>query len=278
MPPAPNPSLPLQERLLALAKTLQFAWFAGHLTLILTTVRYFLSWIRFNYFSTMAQFSYRTSFVAAATTYGIVVYKTQRARARTGAKPAGGIVGQLADENIQYLILALVWLFTPQYPLALLPYSVYSVFHVATYARASLIPTISPAPGAEGGKPKTNSPWAAKIGVFVKEYYDASMSIVSGLEILLWLRVFFSAILFQRRSWILIVLYTVFLRARYAQSSHIQNSFAQLGARIDSLVGAQGTPPAARQVWDVVKNGAQQFHDVTDVTKYLQGGAAKKAS
>jgi hypothetical protein len=74
-----------------------------HLTLILTTVRYFLSWIRFNYYSTMAQFSYRTSFVAAATTYGIVVYKTQRARARTGAKPAGGIVGQLADENIQYL-------------------------------------------------------------------------------------------------------------------------------------------------------------------------------
>lgn len=75
----------------------------SHLTLILTTLRYFLSWIRFNYFGTMAQFSYRTSFVAAAMTYGIVVYKTQRARARTGAKPAGGIVGQLADENIQYL-------------------------------------------------------------------------------------------------------------------------------------------------------------------------------
>lgn len=73
-----------------------------HLTLILTTFRYFLSWIRFNYYGGVAQFSYRTSFAAAALTYGIVVYKTQRARARTGAKPAGAL-GQLADENIQYL-------------------------------------------------------------------------------------------------------------------------------------------------------------------------------
>lgn len=74
-----------------------------HLTLIVTTFRYFLSWIRFNYYGTAAKISYRTSFIAAALTYGIVVYKTQRARARTGAKPAGGVLGQLADENVQYL-------------------------------------------------------------------------------------------------------------------------------------------------------------------------------
>ncbi len=74
-----------------------------HMTLILTTFRYFLSWIRFNYYSGTAQFAYRTSFVAAALTYGIVVYKTQRARARTGAKPPGGLIAHLAEENVQYL-------------------------------------------------------------------------------------------------------------------------------------------------------------------------------
>jgi len=232
----------------------------------------------------MAQFSYRLSFIAAALTYGIVVYKTQRARAKTGAKQPGGYIGLLSDENIQYLGMSLVWLLSPQYPLALIPYTIYSIFHVATYTRANLIPAISaPKPVAASGTagapaaPKaTNSPLADKIGAFVKEYYDASMSVVSGLEILLWVRILFAAILFQRRSWILLALYTAFLRARFSQSSHIQNSFTQLNARVDSLVGAQGTPPAARQVWDGVKVGAKQFHDATDIGKYVNNGVAQK--
>jgi hypothetical protein len=56
-----------------------------------------------NYYSGMAQFSYRTAFIAAAATYGIVVYKTLRARAKTGARPAPGPLALLSDENIQYL-------------------------------------------------------------------------------------------------------------------------------------------------------------------------------
>ncbi|KAM0250086.1 hypothetical protein ACHAP5_002401 [Fusarium lateritium] len=282
MAPPPNPNLPLQERLLTLAKTLQFGWFVGHLTLILTTIRYGFSWLRMNYYTRTAQVSYRTAFIAAAVTYGIVVYKTMRARAKTGARAAPSPVALLADENIQYLAMALVWLFSPQYPLALVPYTIYSVFHVATYTRANLIPAVlapKPAPEADGAspnrRPAVNSPLADQIGAFVKEYYDASMAIVSSLEIALWGRIFLSAVLFQRRSWILIVLYTAFLRARFSQSTHIQNSFTQLSARVDSLVGAQGTPPAARQVWQMVKDGGKQFHDATDVSKYISGPAKK---
>lgn len=73
------------------------------MTLITATVRYGFSWLRMNYYGRMAQFSYRTSFVAAALTYGIVVYKTQRARAKTGNKMPGGVLGLFADENVQYL-------------------------------------------------------------------------------------------------------------------------------------------------------------------------------
>ena len=56
-----------------------------------------------NYYGGVAQFCYRTSFVSAALTYGIVVYKTQRARAKSGAKPAPSALGLLSDENVQYL-------------------------------------------------------------------------------------------------------------------------------------------------------------------------------
>ncbi|KAL6851152.1 Transmembrane nucleoporin [Amphichorda felina] len=246
-----------------------------HVTLILTTFRYFLSWLRMNYYGGMAQFCYRTSFIAAALTYGIVVYKSQRASAKAGNKSSKGFIGFYSDENVLYLFLALVWLISPQYPLALLPYSIYSVFHIATYTRYPLIATITPPPA---DNPKKDGPLAQKISDFSKQNYASSMSIVSALEILLWFRVFLAAIFFQRRSWILITLYTVFLRARYSESPHLRESFALLSARVDSLVGAQGTPPAARQVWETLKNGVRQFHDASDVKKYVQGTAAKKSS
>jgi len=267
---------------MALGQTLQFAWFVGHLTLLCCIVRYGLSYITFNYYSGMAKFSYRTAFISAAVTYGIVVYKAFRARSRAGSKAQGGPLAIVSDENVQYLAMALVWLFSPQYPLAMLPFGVYSIFHVATYTRTNLLPTLQPpqvaAPAASpGGKPtyKAN-PTADMIGKFVKEYYDASMGLVAILEILLWGRLLLSAITFSRGSWILIALYTAFLRARYAQSSFVQGQFRQLEARIDSLVGAQSTPPVARQVWDGVKGGARTFHDATDVGKYINGSAAPK--
>jgi len=180
--------------------------------------------------------------------------------------------------------MALVWLFSPQYPLALLPFGVYSIFHVATYTRANLIPTIQPpkpiapvAGASPSAKPQVQpNAISDTIHKFVKEYYDASMGLVAILEILLWGRLLLSAITFAKGSWILIAIYTAFLRSRFAQSSFVQAQFSQLEARIDSLVGAQSTPPAARQVWDAVKNGTRSFHDATDVGKYVNGAPAQK--
>ncbi|KAJ2986418.1 hypothetical protein NUW58_g5040 [Xylaria curta] len=175
--------------------------------------------------------------------------------------------------------MALIWLLAPQYSLALLPYGIYSVFHVATYTRSNVIPTIQPnkAPAA-GAKPQGN-PLADAIGSFVKKYYDASMSVVSALEISLWFRIFGSALLFQSRSWILLCLYTAFLRARFSQSTHVQTSFNSLELYVDSIVSAQNIPQYARNIWEHVKAGVRQFHGLTDLSKYTSGsGVPKKTS
>lgn len=179
--------------------------------------------------------------------------------------------------------MALVWLFSPQYPLAMLPFGVYSIFHVATYTRTNLIPTIQPPQPVAGASPSSkqaykSNPTADTIGRFVKEYYDASMGLVAILEIALWIRLVLSAIVFAKGSWILLVLYTIFLRARFAQSTFVQSSFKNLEARIDALVGGQSTPPAARQVWGNVKTGARSFHDATNVWKAPSGSGAGGAS
>lgn len=57
----------------------------------------------FNARSKWASFSYRTAFVAAVLTYGIVVYKAFRARVKPGAPPAQTAITLLGDENVQYL-------------------------------------------------------------------------------------------------------------------------------------------------------------------------------
>lgn len=263
--------MPLGQRLTHLAQTLQFAWFVGHVTLLLSTLRYGLSYITFNFTSRWARFSYRTAFLSAAVTYGIVVYKAYRARIRTGKQ--GGALAMATDENVQYLGMALVWLFSRQIPLAILPFAVYSIFHVATYTRANLLPTLQPpqqSSTSPGAKPKPSA-LSEKIGKFVKEYYDSSMTLVAILEIALWFRVFGSALLFQRGSWILLAVYTVFFRARYAQSSFVQGAIAQLTARVDAQLANQSTPPAARQGWETFKNVVRQAADATDIRKYVGG-------
>jgi len=65
-------------------------------------VRYALSWVVMNYYGGVAQFCYRLTFISAGLTYGIVVYKTWRARQKTGTRQPGPL-GMLSDENIQYL-------------------------------------------------------------------------------------------------------------------------------------------------------------------------------
>lgn len=261
---------------MALAQTLQFAWFGGHCILLLSALRYGLSYITFHYNSKWAVFTYRTAFLSAAATYGIVVYKAYRARARQGKQ--GSPVTLLADENVQYLIMASIWLFSRQIPLAILPFLVYSTFHVLTYVRANLIPTITPPQAAAqpGGKPK-QSALADSIGRFVKEYYDSSMTLVALLEIALWFRVLGSALLFKKGSWILFALYTVFFRARYSQSSFVQGAVSHATARVDGLLGQQNMPPAVRQGWETAKGLVRQAADATDIQKYVAGSQAQGA-
>ena len=177
--------------------------------------------------------------------------------------------------------MALVWLYSRQFIFAMLPYTIYSVFHVATYTRTNLIPTVAPvaAPAADASGAAARAPahpLAEAIGKFVKQYYDSSMSVVALLEIVLWLRLFLSAITFSKGSWILISVYSVFLRARFAQSTHVQNGFAQIEARIDNLTGAQGINPTVRNVWEQVKAVVRQGYAATDVGKYVGGGQATR--
>ncbi|KAL4916528.1 hypothetical protein BDW62DRAFT_186226 [Aspergillus aurantiobrunneus] len=276
----PSSNLPLVERLKALAQTLQFAWFIGHVTLLGSVFRYLLSYVTFNYYSGAAQVSYRLAFVSAAATYGIVVYKGHIARGRLQGSLPNVLLKLAGDENVQYLGMALVWLYSRQIPLALLPFSVYSVFHVATYTRAHLIPTLQP-PTAPAGSPGSRSgvkqsPLAETIGRFVKQYYDASMDLVAGLEIALLFRLAVAILTFSKGSIVLLFIYLTFFRARYSQSSFVQQAVRHFTARVDASVSHQSTPQPVRQGWEGFKDVVRQAYQATDFGRFASGAGAKK--
>ncbi|KAF3915460.1 hypothetical protein ABW21_db0201054 [Orbilia brochopaga] len=270
-PPAGAPQ-PLAQRFLALAQTLQFGWFIGHLTLLLATLRYTISFIKFNTNTTAANVSYRIGFFACAITYGIVVYKAYRARIRAAGanRPAlqQHLMAMSGDENVQYLVMALIWLFTSPIYLALLPFTIYSTFHFLTYLRTALIPTLMPpptaVPGAAAQPPAKNSANLVSevISKFVKSHYDTSMSIVANLELALWVRLLLGCLVFYN-SWILLIIYTAFLRIRVAQSPFVRQAMTTAEGYVDGLVADPRAPPALRNVWASVKDGAKRLNDMT---------------
>lgn len=97
------------------------------------------------------------------------------------------------------------------------------------------------------------------------------MTLVALLEIALWFRTLLSAMTFTKGAWILLAIYSVFLRARYAQSQFVQGAFAQAIARVDAQVQNQSMPPAVRQGWDTAKGVGRKALDATDLRRYLGG-------
>lgn len=180
-----------------------------------------------------------------------------------------------------------MWLYSRQVPLALLPFTVYSVFHVATYTRTNLIPTFQPPAGADAaspsspGSPKSPKPGAKQpplaeaIGRFIKQYYDASMGLVASLEMALLLRLVLSILTFSKGNFLLLVIYLAFFRARYAQSSFVQQTVRYLTMRVDTSVSHQSIPPQARQGWYTLKDVVRRGYEMTDLNRFSSGAAKK---
>lgn len=76
------------------------------MSLLFSTFFYGLTYVTFKYNGGWAAWNYRVAFIAAAITYGIVVYKGFRARARQQGKapsPQVAALQMIGDENVQYL-------------------------------------------------------------------------------------------------------------------------------------------------------------------------------
>ncbi|KAI9512358.1 hypothetical protein F5148DRAFT_1164320 [Russula earlei] len=229
-----------------MATTQHYVWAGGHFTLLVSALRYILAWALFK---TPSSLWYKASFVGAFVSYTIVCQKSLGSPQPTAAWAKRAI----ADENVQYLILALFWLTSKPVALALFPYTIFSLFHALTFTRTTLMPQILPSgpPATAGGAP-TPHPLSKKLQVWVRTNYDSAMKVVAYAEIFILARVIVGALLF-RNSFLTPIFYAHFIRMRFFQSAFTREAIVRVTAKIDQYVDRPETPPAVKQGWRTVQ-------------------------
>jgi len=220
-------------RLEALAKTLEFKWFVSHAFVVLNTI----GTLVFFRFPKLANFTYRVGFLAAFASFAVILYQTYGR-----SKPTAAVL--IRDDNFQYVVATLFWLVTPRHVLALLPLSIFSLFHVLTFTRSYLLPAV--------GHP-ADSPLIKKIDALVKNYNEPLTVLAANFELALAVQLLVLSFTFRKGSWLQLVFYVLFFRIRYATSAYTRHAVKAWEVRVDQLLGHPSLPPKAKQVWADVK-------------------------
>ncbi|KAJ2688155.1 Transmembrane nucleoporin [Coemansia spiralis] len=237
---APRPTT-AGERLSALTKTAQFYWWAGHMVVLIFGTLYYVKrpfgWREANWY-------YGKAYMGALASYTIVIYKTY------GPPQLNLAFAQrlLVDENVEYLMLAAYWAWCRPMWVTLLPFVVFSLFHVVTYARSSLIPLFFPDVPAEiqrarqGGQVVSVAGRVSRfMGEWSSKYYSPALREVGVWEVaVIGVWIVLGAVTLQTPL-LAPLAYFQFLRMRYALSAPTRAAFRRVRVFVDRLL----TPPTA---------------------------------
>ncbi|CDS13822.1 hypothetical protein LRAMOSA05996 [Lichtheimia ramosa] len=235
--PATTDIAPLQERLLGLVQTLQFAWFTGHFLTLLGTAFHLLSVVTFRTWVV----PYRFAYVGALLSYGVVVSKTHKS-IKLNAVYLQRLV---MDENVQYMLLALCWFFVNPVTVTLLPFATFSLFHSLGYVRNKILPTVYPS------ECKEITSWQFKIRqgiqMWTEKNYTSAMQFVAQTEVVAVMGRLLLGIF--RLRLMPIFFFAQFLRVRYHFSSYTRQSFTNLRRTLDTITADPRVPPSVRSAY-----------------------------
>lgn len=229
---------------------MQFAWFIGHVATILGVLFYALTYIKSS--NRFHRFWYILALVGILESFGILVYQLV-------VKKSLKSIELLRDDNTQYFLLAFAFLlFRPYVLLPLLPFALFSTFHILAYFKGVLFPIFGISQGID-----------QKVGDFISSNNSRSIQLASILEIyslaLLTLRV----ITFRKNSLFIWLAYGVFLKLRFEKSTFTRNYFKTIELTLDDTVNKTGNP-SLKDIWIKAKGVVRSigsFHLVNDYTK-----------
>jgi len=190
------------------------------------------------------------SYAGALVSYSIVCQKSLG----SPQPNAAWVQRALADENVQYLVLAFFWFTSKPIALSLFPYTIFSLFHALTFTRTTLMPQIlQPGPPATAGGAPTPHPLSKKLQVWVRSNYDHAMKIVAYTEIFILVRVIIGAIML-RNSFLTPIIYAHFVRMRFFQSAFTREAILAATVKIDGYANRPDVPPIVKQGWQTFQS------------------------
>ncbi|SMN20396.1 similar to Saccharomyces cerevisiae YLL023C POM33 Transmembrane nucleoporin involved in nuclear pore complex (NPC) distribution, assembly or stabilization [Maudiozyma saulgeensis] len=242
----------IKDRFISLTENLQFAWFAGHAVVLLCSFFYLFSFNRI---------IYRIAYLGVLHSFGIIVYQQYYQNVKTAATSnnnggassnAGTSFPKLSlnvlinDENILYFVLAAMWLITPVFSLSLVPYSLFSLFHVLKYLQNILLPIVF-------GISKENNSKVATVAKFTHTYNEKCMYWVGTSEIIIVVLLLVRALLWYPSSWIVLLTFILFLKLRYENSKYTKSAFSQCRVRLDGIISHPSIPPPVKSAYNTAK-------------------------
>ncbi|TFY78681.1 hypothetical protein EWM64_g5334 [Hericium alpestre] len=233
-----------------------YIWATGHFILLVSALRYLFAWAMLQHPSV---YWYKAAFTGAFASYAIVCQKSLG----IPQPNAAWVRRALADENVQYFMLAMFWWTSKPVAIALLPYTIFSLFHALTFTRTTLMPQLlaQGPPTTPNGAPQPH-PLAKRLQVWVKANYDRAMKVVAYTEVLILIRVLLGALTLQN-SFLTPIAYAHFVRMRYFQSTFTKEAIHTLTWTIDGYVSKPEAPPVLLQVWRTFQSVIGRWTGVT---------------
>ncbi|RKP09691.1 hypothetical protein THASP1DRAFT_28520 [Thamnocephalis sphaerospora] len=268
---AARPIPPLTDRLLHMVMHLQFAWWIGHVSVVMNTALFYLCY--FTNYDDIALPAYYTALLSAVLSYAVAGYKSM-------GKPQLNMAyaAQLSsNDSVQYLILALIWYSQPAMIVTLVPFAIFAGLHSLTYFNNTLVPALMP---SAVNATDANRPWLARMSGraehLARQHYVTAMNFVARWEaavILAW--VLLQTILFQI-SFFTPMFYSTFLRNRYAVSSYHQDAFRNMRVLLDrQLVENPGTNAGLRKLYVTLRDFVSSLAVPQYAAQPQQAGAAR---
>lgn len=221
----------------------------GHLVTLISVIFYSLTFIRIGHRTQFFWFYLAT--LGIIESFGILIFQLV-------SKKSLQVSGLLKDDNTQYFLLGCFFLLLrPHIMLPLLPFGLFSAFHVLAYTRGHLLPVFGLA----------DSPIAAQVGHFVNNNNTKSIQVASLLEIISWVWLLVRVITFRKRSLTPFLVYSLFLKLRFEKSVFTRNHVKRLELRIESAVN-NANNPTVKNIWIQFKDVARRIGAITLVNDY----------
>lgn len=241
-----------KEKLATTVKTLQFGWFVGHFLTLISVFFFTLTYLKIG--ARIYWFWYDLAALGIVASFGILVYQLVK-------KVGFDVKTLIKDDNVHFLGLGIMFLILrPYIILPIIPFQLFSLFHVLSYSKAYLLPIFDQ---------DENSKAYKVINGFIANNNSKSIQLACILEVCSLFFLLARVLLFRKRSLSPFLIYLVFMKLRYEKSVVTRNVFKFLELKIDGVVNNVNNPNV-KSYWIKAKSGLRKVGDYKLVNDYTK--------